>query len=325
MGAMATALEADASLEVIERRPMGMRPAVAWHQPIMVASVLEHLRPRHGALIVDGTVGTGGHSLAILPSLPPDGRLIAVDRDRDALTLAEQRLAEFAPHARFLHGNYRHLPRLLSTLGITQVDGILLDLGMSSLQVDRAERGFSFSKEGPLDMRMDSEQDVRADTLVNRLPAAELASMLATLGEERYARRIAQRIVEARRRQVITTTGELARLIAAAVPASARHGRLHPATRAFQALRLAVNDELGSLAELLEHLAALLKPGGRAVVLTYQSLDDRLVKQAFVQGQRDGHWDVLTKKPLRPTAEEIAQNPRARSAKLRAVQRRADR
>ena len=299
--------------------PMSTRPAASWHQPVMSAEVLQYLDPRPGCVIVDGTVGTGGHSLAILPHLMPDGTLIAVDRDRDALELAAKRLAEFAPRVRFRHGNFRHLPRILGEAGAARVDGMVLDLGMSSLHVDRPERGFSFSKAGPLDMRMDAGQEDTASAIVNRLSADELAMILQTLGEERFARRIAQRIIQERRASPITTTTQLADVVSRAVPASARHGRLHPATRTFQALRMAVNDELGALTELLDALGDLLNPGARAVFLTFHSLEDRLVKHALAHGAREGRWSVLTKKPVRPSEAEVAQNPRARSAKLRAA------
>jgi len=287
----------------------------------MVEQVLASLRPRRGAVIVDATVGSGGHSVAVLPRLLPDGRLIAVDRDREALDLARQRLAEFEPLVTFVHEDYRHLPRILSEAGLTQVDGLLLDLGMSSLQVDRSERGFSFSQEGPLDMRMDTRQDATAEALVNELPADELAWMLTAFGEERFAKRIAQRIVRERRAHPITTTTQLARIVTQASPPGARHGRIHPATRTFQALRIAVNDELGALQGVLEGLPDMLAPGGRAVILTFHSLEDRVVKRAFAEGMHKALWTVLTKKPLRPTSEEITRNPRARSAKLRAVER----
>jgi len=294
---------------------------MAWHQPALAHEVVEFLAPHPGQVVVDGTVGTGGHSLAILPHLLPGGRLVAVDCDPEALRLAEQRAAEFAPQVTCVHGNSRELPEILARLGISQVDGILMDLGMSSVQVDCAARGFSFLKDGPLDMRMDPTQGTTADELLTRLSLEELAGMLEAYGEERFARRIARRIVQARREQPITTTGQLARLVREACPAAARRGRLHPATRTFQALRIVVNDELGALEALLRHLPDLLAPGGRAVVLTFHSLEDRLVKRAFAQGAQDGIWSVLTKKPVRPTPTEVSQNPRARSAKLRAVER----
>ena len=305
-------------------RTMNGASSPLWHQPVMGAEVLRALSPRPGDVIVDGTAGAGGHSLMILPHLLPNGRLVAIDRDRAALDLARRRLAEFAPQATFLREDYRHLPAILRDLGIGGVDGLLLDLGMSSLQVDRAERGFSFSQEGPLDMRMDTEQEHTAEATVNKATADELATILETLGEERYARRIARRIVQERRARPILTTTQLARLVTGAVPPRARHGRLHPATRTFQALRMAVNDELGALEELLGCVGELLNPGARAVILTFHSLEDRLVKRAFAQGACEGRWAVQTKKPLRPSPEELAQNPRARSAKLRAITRHSE-
>lgn len=282
---------------------------------------MESLAPRPGRLVVDGTVGTGGHSLAILPHLPPGGRLVAVDCDAEALQLAEQRMAEFRPQVTCVHGNYRDLPAILARLGISQVDGLLLDLGMSSLQVDCAARGFSFLKDGPLDMRMDPTQGATAADLLARLTLEELTRALERYGEERFAWRIARRIVQARREQPIATTGQLARLVSEACPAAARRARLHPATRTFQALRIVVNDELGALEALLRRLPDLLASGGRAAILTFHSLEDRLVKRAFAAGAQEGIWSVLTKKPVRPTSAEVAQNPRARSAKLRAVER----
>ena len=306
------------SLSVVSQ--MSSQPAVVWHQPVMGAEALGLLDPRPGDVIVDGTVGTGGHSLMLLPHLLPEGRLITIDRDRESLELARKRLTEFTPQVTFVHGNFRNLTDLLDELHLSTVDGVLLDLGMSSLQVDQSQRGFSFSGEGPLDMRMDQEQEETAEALVNELSAEELERLIQALGEERFARRIAQQIVRARRARPIRTTSTLARLIAEAVPSSARHGRIHVATRTFQALRIAVNDELGALEELLGDIPRILKPGGRAVILTFHSLEDRMVKRAFVQGAREGRWAVLTKKPLRPSREECAQNRRARSAKLRAIE-----
>lgn len=306
---------------ILENAMTPRSAAPAWHQPVMVDEVLELLALRSGAVIVDGTLGTGGHSLAILPRLLPDGMLVGLDRDPQALEIARQRLTEFQPLTRLERGNYRDLSRLLTHLDLSRIDGLLLDLGVSSLQLDRADRGFSFASEGPLDMRMDPSQDATAETLVNTLPAGDLAHLLETLGEERFARRIAQRIVQERRTHPITTTKQLAHLVTQAIPPGARHGRLHAATRTFQALRLAVNDELGALEAVLAQLPVLLKPGARAVIITFHSLEDRMVKRAFLEGQARGIWTVLTKKPRRPSVEEAARNPRARSAKLRAVER----
>lgn len=307
------------ALNVAFMSPRASSPT--WHQPVMVEEVLDLLRPRVGAVIVDATVGTGGHSLALLPRLLPDGQLIAIDRDPEALELARGRLAEFQPLVHLEHDNYRNLESLLLRLGCAHVDGLLLDLGVLSLHLDRADRGFSFSHEGPLDMRMDQEQGATAEALVNALPADELADVLERLGEERFARRIAQRIVQERSTHRMTTTKQLASAVVRALPTGARHGRVHAATRTFQALRMAVNDELGALEALLAQLPTLLGPGGRAVILTFHSLEDRLVKRTFLEGQAQGFWTVLTKKPLRPSDNEVARNPRARSAKLRAVER----
>ncbi|MBI3011340.1 MAG: 16S rRNA (cytosine(1402)-N(4))-methyltransferase RsmH [Candidatus Omnitrophica bacterium] len=302
---------------------MSPPPTSGWRQPVMGSEVLRYLNPRPGATIVDGTVGTGGHSLLILPHVLPTGRLVAIDRDQTALQLARKRLTEFIPQVTFVRENYRNLSAVLKDLRIPRVDGVLLDLGMSSLQVDCAERGFSFSKEGPLDMRMDSGQEATAEALINELRADELAMIFETFGEERFAKRIASRIVSERRVHPMTTTIQLARLVVEAVPPRMRHGRLHPATRIFQALRMAVNDEVGALEGVLGLVSELLNPGGRAVIITFHSLEDRLVKHAFAQGMRDGAWTVLTKKPVRPSEEEVAQNPRARSAKLRAIEQRS--
>ena len=296
--------------------------ALPQHQPVMDREVLQYLNPHPGAMIIDGTVGLGGHSLRILPQLLPDGRLIAIDRDRDALQLARQQLTEFQPHVTFVHENFRNLPDVLKRIGLSLVDGVLLDLGMSSFQVDRDERGFSFSKEGPLDMRMDRDQDLTAEVFIRDASIEELEQIFRTFGEERFATSIARRIADERRHHPITATTQLARMITDAVPPRARYGRLHPATRTFQALRMAVNDELGALGTVLGSLEAVLNPGGRVVILTFHSLEDRLVKHTFAQGARENRWTVLTKKPVRPTATEVSQNPRARSAKLRCLERR---
>lgn len=300
-----------------------MSPQVApqWHQPVLAVEVVHWLGPRAGQTLIDATTGTGGHSLALLPRLLPDGRLIAVDRDPQALAKARVRLAEFAPQITWVHADFRELTQRLQALGISRVDGLLADLGMSSLQLQDAARGFSFAHDAPLDMRMDPAQPTTAAGLVNTLPEDELAGLLRTLGEERFAGRIARRIVETRKHSPIRTTKELARIAALAQPASARHGRLHAATRTFQALRIAVNDELGALQALLSQAPALLRPGGRLAVLSYHSLEDRLVKQAFVRGRREGVWELLTPKPVRPSGQERERNPRARSAKLRVAQR----
>ena len=288
------------------------------HQPVLLQEVIELLQPASGKVIVDCTVGPGGHSLGLLPRLLPDGRLIAMDQDEQALEVARRRLVEFATQVTLVHDNFSRLPDALARLGLERVDGIVADLGMSSLHVEHAECGFSFTHEGPLDMRMDQRLPTTAASLIQRLPEYELAHLLAVYGEERWARRIAKRIVSVRRSQPITTTAQLARLIAEAVPG---RSRIHPATRTFQALRITVNDELGALDTLLASLPECLASGGRAVLISFHSLEDRRVKRAFRQGAASGVYRLLTKKPMTASDDERVRNPRSRSAKLRAVER----
>ncbi len=298
-------------------------PSPVEHEPVMIEQVKELLDPSPGDVIVDATLGAGGHALAILPRILPGGRLIAFDRDTDALSIARGRLAQFESAVTFVHEDFRDLRAGLENLGIRRVDGLIADLGISSMHVDRPERGFSFSKEGPLDMRMDQSQRLSAHTLVNTWSIEDLTEILGALGEERFAGRIARRIVQARDQQEIQTTAELSELVRQAVPAQARYGRIHPATRTFQAIRMAVNDELGALGSLLGSLHEVLNAQARAVVISFHSLEDRMVKRTFAQGKRHDIWTVLTKKPLRASDEEVERNPRSRSAKLRAVQRSA--
>ena len=305
-----------------ERRArMSVPPPTGWHQPVMVQECLDYLALAPGQTVVDATVGTAGHSLSMLPRVMPSGRLIGVDCDADALAYAQQRLAEFSPRVHLAQDNFRDLPHVLNDLGIVKVHALIADLGMSSLQVNTAERGFSFLSDGPLDMRMDARQGRTAASLARTLSERELVRVIQTYGEERFARRIARRITEARRASPLRTTAQLARVIAEAVPGHAAHGRLHPATRTFQALRIAVNDELESLRILLECLPDVLLPGGRAVFISFHSLEDRLVKRAFQAGAREEQYRILTKKPLECSPGEAMQNSRARSAKLRSVER----
>ena len=291
------------------------------HRPVMAYEVMDLIDPRAGKTIVDGTVGTAGHSMMMIPRVLFGGSLIAMDQDPIALEAARKRLIEFVPRVTFVHDNFRHLPAVLARLGLSGVDGVLLDLGMSSVQVDSGDRGFSFSHDGPLDMRMNPHGPRTAADLVNSATADELSTILSTLGEERFARRIARAIVDERRKQPLSTTAQLVQLVVRALPGWARHGRRHAATQTFQALRLAVNDELGALTECLAALPLCLNPGGRAVILSYHSLEDRLVKRAFAHGVEQGIWESLTPKPLRPHFLEVEHNPRARSAMLRAVEK----
>lgn len=286
------------------------------HVPVLVGEVLEALGPASGRTVIDATVGGGGHAYRILETSPPSGRLVGVDRDAAALLVARETLAPFAGRFTLLRGNFADLSEVASSH--LPASGILLDLGLSSLQLQDESRGFSFLSGGPLDMRMDPSLETTAADLVNRLPEAELARILFEYGEERRSRAIARRIVRARAEKPLKSASELADIILGVAP---RRGRIHPATRSFQALRIAVNGELENLDRALEALAGWLEPGGRAVVIAFHSLEDRRVKQAFRDGEKSGIYRRLTRKPVVPTAEEIDANPRARSAKLRAVER----
>lgn len=290
----------------------------AGHRPVLLSEALELLAVRPGGLYADGTVGLGGHATALLEASAPEGRLIGVDRDGETLELARARLLPFGARARLLKADYRELPGLL---GDERPDGILLDLGVSSVQLDAPGRGFSFRCDGPLDMRLDRGAGETAARLVNRLPERELADVIFRFGEEPASRRIARAIVEARRRGRIETTGQLAAIVRRAAGRSRRPG-LDPATRTFQALRIRVNRELEGLGPALVALARCLAARGRLVVISFHSLEDREVKHAFRALAGEG-FRVLTRKPLRPGDEEIRANPRARSARLRGLEREA--
>jgi 16S rRNA (cytosine1402-N4)-methyltransferase len=289
----------------------------ALHEPVLLAEGLELLAVRPGGFWVDGTVGAGGHAAAILKRSAPDGRLFAADRDAEALAEAAQTLAPFGERATLLQADYRELPGLLEE----PPDGILLDLGVSSLQLDRAERGFSLKSDGPLDMRMDQRGGRTAADVVNRLPETELADIIYRYGEERAARRIARRIVEGRRRSPFRTTLQLADVVRSAARRPRGRG-IDPATLTFQALRIYVNRELEGLGDALDRLARRLAPRGRLAVIAFHSLEDREVKQAFRSLATAG-FRLLTRKPVRPGEDEVRRNPRSRSARLRAVEREA--
>jgi 16S rRNA (cytosine1402-N4)-methyltransferase len=306
------------------------------HEPVLLQEVVDALACRRGGFWVDGTVGAGGHAEAILRATAPDGRLLACDRDPDAVATARQRLRPFGDRAVVRHADYRGLPRLLDEIGAPPVSGILLDLGLSSLQLDDPGRGFSFQTDGPLDMRMDRGQTTTAADLVNTLPARELAAILKEFGEEKAAPRIARAIARERDRAPIRTTQRLAGIIAGVAHGGAR---IHPATRAFQALRIATNRELDGLDRLLVEAIARLAPGGRIAVVAFHSLEDRIVKRTFrsltrhcvcprdlpvcVCG-RPGLVRPVTTRAVRPGPAEVRDNPRSRSARLRAMERLVD-
>jgi 16S rRNA (cytosine1402-N4)-methyltransferase len=285
------------------------------HQSVFLAETLEWLAPQPGQTFVDGTLGGGGHTRALAERVGPNGVVIALDRDPAALERAERNLAGLP--VKLAHSNFCELPEVLIEIGLAAVDGIVLDLGLSSDQLADRERGFSFTADGPLDLRFDTTEGEPAARLVNRMSARHLADLIFHFGEERFSRRIAAAIIEARREQPIRTAGELAELIRRVVPNSP-HERIDPATRTFQALRIAVNDELKSLEIALKRMPDCLKCGGRLAVISFHSLEDRRVKEAF---RDDPRWNPLTRKPIRPMEAEIARNPRSRSAKLRVAER----
>jgi len=286
------------------------------HRPVMLREVLDLLQVGPNKDFVDGTLGLGGHAKAILEKTSPEGRLLGIDRDKQALNLARERLKPFGKRIHYEHSTFDKVPEILSKLDFSEIEGMLLDLGVSSLQLEDASRGFSFLKDSALDMRMDLEEEVSARELLNTLPEKDLQIIFREYGEERFSKRIARQVVRSRQQKSIATTTELRNLVSRAVPFS--KGRIHPATRVFQALRIAVNQELKILTNFLKTAPNFIKPGGVLVILSYHSLEDRIVKRAFRTFE---DFQIITKKPLTPLRDEILANPRARSAKLRAIRR----
>ena len=306
------------------------------HVPIMPEETLALLRPERGGAFVDGTLGGGGHAEAVLERLPAGSVLYGIDRDGEAITAASERLRRFGDGFCAIRGNFFHMKELLGAQGVEGVEGILLDLGVSSYQLDAAERGFSYNADAPLDMRMDAAASLSAYDVVNGYDKDELFRIIREYGGERYAGRIAGAIVKARAQGPIERTGELAELIRNAMPAAARREAQHPAKRTFQAIRIEVNGELAGLNEALISAHDLLLPGGVLAVITFHSLEDRIAKHAFRAMENPCTCDprapictcgkvptarVLTKKPIVPGAAEVEDNPRARSAKLRAIEK----
>ena len=306
------------------------------HVPVLLEEVLEFLRCLPSGTFVDCTVGLGGHARAILERIRPSGGLIAIDADTEALQQARSNLAAWKEKVTYVQASYRRLSETLQRLGVRDVAGILLDLGMSSAQVESPSRGFSFSRRGPLDMRYDRRQPLTAADIVNRYLEKDLVKILREFGEEKAAKRIAAAIVRCREEWPLSTTDELAELVASVARPRPARGGIHPATKAFQALRVAVNDELGALSEALPQAIEVLRPGGRLIVLSYHSLEDRIVKQTFrgfekgcvcppsfpvCRCGRVSEVEVLTRKPMRPSEEEIRRNPRSRSARMRVCER----
>lgn len=324
-------------MSTMREEPDGQRA----HIPVLLSEVMAGLQPQPGGRLIDGTLGAGGHSAAWLEATAPGGRVLAFDLDAAAIEAARAALAEYGDRAEIVHASYERMGELAPARGFDAVDAVLLDLGFSSMQIDDPERGFAFRFDAPLDMRFDTGQALTAEELVNRTPESELADLIYEYGEERHSRRIARAIVQAR---PVRTTGELAEIVARAVPRSRERRvqerrsveRIHPATRTFQALRIAVNDELGALSRTLSQAVELLRPGGRLAVISFHSLEDRIVK-TFMRDEargcicppelpqcvcgREPRLRLVTRKPITGGEAEVEANPRARSAKLRVAER----
>lgn len=305
------------------------------HTTVLLRETVDLVAPRPGGVYADGTVGGGGHAEEILMRSSPDGVLIGIDQDEEALAKSRERLSRFGGRVMLRQGNFRNLPGLLAECGIEGLDGIVLDLGLSWFHLRSPERGFSFQADGPLDMRMNAKAAVTAAVLVNELPRRELARIIREYGEEKRANAVAKAIEQARSRGPITRTVQLAEIVSGVFPPYPPR-RIHPATLTFQALRIAVNDELAALREGLDRMVGLLRPGGRLAVISFHSLEDRIVKQFFAQAAKacvcpprlpvcrcgkEATVRVVTKNPLVPGADEVAANPAARSAKLRCAER----
>lgn len=288
------------------------------HTSVLAAEVMGLLAVRPGMRVVDGTLGGGGHARLLAEAVGPDGLVIAIDRDPAAIDRAARELSGLP--VRFAQANYCDMPEVLDALSIDRVDAVLLDVGLSSDQLADASRGFSFDADGPLDLRFDPTEGEPAWRLVNRMKPDSLADIIFQFGEERYSRRIARKIAAVREKQPIKSAREFAKLVASAIPRRVPPPRIHPATRTFQALRVAVNQELKSLGIALERIPTRLVPGGRCAVISFHSLEDRLVKEAFRSRQI---WECLTRSPVEASAEEVLRNPRSRSAKLRVAARKA--
>lgn len=310
------------------------------HTSVLLNETIDSLRVKPDGVYVDGTVGGGGHALEVCRRLSADGRLIGIDQDGEAIKAAQDRLKEFKDRVTILRSNYCAIKETLAGIGIGKVDGILLDLGVSSHQLDDSDRGFTYREDAPLDMRMDTRQPLTARDIVNTYGEEELYRILRDYGEERFAGRIAGRIVEERRKEPIRTTGELVRIIKEAIPAKARATGGHPAKRSFQAIRIEVNNELGVLRDSLDDMIDLLNEGGRLCVITFHSLEDRIVKQNFRKNEhpcicppefpvcvcgRKSKGFVVTRRPIVPTEEERERNSRSKSAKLRVFERKTER
>ena len=306
------------------------------HKSVLLKETVDSLFSRQDGIYVDGTLGVGGHAFEVCRRLGPGGRLIGIDQDQDAIAAASERLAPFGDRAVIVRSNYRQIQDVLEGLQIGRVDGIYLDLGVSSYQLDTAERGFSYREDAPLDMRMDRRNTQTAADLVNGCDESELYRIIRDYGEEKFAKNIAKHIVKARQEKPIETTGELTEIIKAAIPAKMRATGGHPAKRTFQAIRIALNHELEVLDQSIDTMIQLLNPGGRLSIITFHSLEDRIVKNRFRENEnpcicppdfpvcvcgRVSRGRVITRKPILPSEEELEENKRAKSAKLRVFER----
>jgi len=291
------------------------------HTPAMLEEVLDYLNLGPGKTIVDATIGTGGHSEKILERISPGGKLIGIDRDLESLRVAKERLKNFSSASTFVQGNFMNIDTILKELNIKKVDGLLFDLGISSFQLDNPVRGFSFQQEGPLDMRLDRDSYISAYDLINNLNEEEISSLLWNFGQERWHNRIARLLVKEREKHPVATTHELSSIIVRATPYKYRHYRIHPATRTFQAVRIAVNRELETLEISMNKVVDLLNKTGRICVISFHSLEDRIVKLKFKEFAYNGLVKILTPKPLTPSTDEVGANPSSRSSKMRVAER----
>lgn len=294
-----------------------------FHTPVMLNEVLNHLNLSPGKIIVDATIGTGGHSKMILEHILPGGRLIGIDRDQESLEVSRRRLQDSSDSCDFVHGNFIDIDKILGSLNIKKVDGILFDLGISSFQLEDPHRGFSFQCEGPLDMRLDRDSYISAYDLINNLNEEEISTLLWNFGQERWHNRIAHLLVQEREKQPIATTLQLANIVFRSIPHryKYRYYRIHPATRTFQAVRIAVNRELETLEIAINKAITILEKRARICVISFHSLEDRIVKLNFRRAALEGVIDIITPKPLIPSQSEIDSNPSSRSSKLRAAEK----
>ena len=306
------------------------------HIPILKNEIIEYIKINPNGVYVDGTLGGAGHGQAICEKLNSRGTFIGIDQDQNAIKVAQERLKDFKANIFVIRDNFKNIRDILKNLDIRRIDGMLLDLGVSSHQLDEPTRGFSYQYDGPLDMRMDNRLDITAKDVVNNYSQRELSHIIKTYGEENWAVRIAQFIIEYRKDKVIETTGELVEIIKKAIPAKARRDGPHPGKRTFQAIRIEVNNELGIIKKAIEDIVDCLNPGGRLCILTFHSLEDRIVKRTFQSlynpctcppdfpqciCNKEAKINIVTRKPIIPTIEEIEDNPRSRSSKLRVAER----